>query len=195
MPDQVGAERALTFLDKRGWGDGPWLSEPDKVQFKDPDTGLDCLIVRNRFGALCGYVGVPAGHPAHGKDYDDVDVSVHGGLTFSGHCQPAAHGHGALAHDREFLASGARVLPGADVDEWRVCHAPAPGEPDDRFWFGFDCGHAWDLAPGLRATIRRLPRGLELTRDEELREVYRDLAYVRAECADLARQLAAMDRP
>ena len=30
-----------------------------------------------------GYVVVPDGHPMHGADYDDVDVSVHGGLTFA----------------------------------------------------------------------------------------------------------------
>ena len=30
-----------------------------------------------------GYVVIPEGHPAHGKDYDDIHVSVHGGLTFS----------------------------------------------------------------------------------------------------------------
>lgn len=32
---------------------------------------------------LCGYVDVPATHPMHGKHYDDVDVDVHGGLTYS----------------------------------------------------------------------------------------------------------------
>ena len=31
-----------------------------------------------------GYVIIPKGHPLHGKGYDDIDVSVHGGLTFSG---------------------------------------------------------------------------------------------------------------
>jgi hypothetical protein len=30
-----------------------------------------------------GYVIIPEGHPLHGKDYDDIDVAVHGGLTFS----------------------------------------------------------------------------------------------------------------
>ena len=31
---------------------------------------------------LCGYVGVPKGHKLFGKNYDDVGVKVHGGLTF-----------------------------------------------------------------------------------------------------------------
>lgn len=30
-----------------------------------------------------GYVIIPEGHPFYGKDYDDIDVNVHGGLTFS----------------------------------------------------------------------------------------------------------------
>lgn len=30
-----------------------------------------------------GYVVIPKGHPAHGKDYDDINIQVHGGLTFS----------------------------------------------------------------------------------------------------------------
>jgi hypothetical protein len=40
----------------------------------------------NYQGARCGYVTVPAGHPAHGKGYDDDllgNVSVHGGLTYA----------------------------------------------------------------------------------------------------------------
>jgi|ERR1700722_19801912 len=30
-----------------------------------------------------GYVIIPQGHFLHGKDYDSIDVEVHGGLTFS----------------------------------------------------------------------------------------------------------------
>lgn len=35
------------------------------------------------FGWGNGYVLIPEGHPLHGKHYDDIDVDVHGGLTFS----------------------------------------------------------------------------------------------------------------
>lgn len=50
-----------------------------------------------------------------------------------------------------------------------------PGqEPDGFWWFGFDCAHAGDLAPGM-ATI--------------LKGTYRNLAYVQDECAKLAKQL------
>ena len=36
-----------------------------------------------RFGWGNGYVVIPQGHPAHGKDFTDIKVLVHGGLTFS----------------------------------------------------------------------------------------------------------------
>ena len=32
-----------------------------------------------------GYVGLPKEHPDYGKHYDDIDVEVHGGLTFAGY--------------------------------------------------------------------------------------------------------------
>lgn len=114
-------------MDKSSWGAGPWQDEPDKKQWQDAATGLPCLIVRNRGGALCGYVGVAFGHPWHGKEYDTPDVEVHGGLTFADRC-----------------------AKGADEAE-HICHKPDAGEPADVWWFGFDCAHAWDQSPGYDA--------------------------------------------
>ena len=68
------------------YGEGPWVKEPDRVSFKTTG-GYHCLIRRNMGGGtLCGYVGIPKGHPLHGMHYDDEklhDCIVHGGLTFS----------------------------------------------------------------------------------------------------------------
>lgn len=110
-------------VDKSDWIDGEWKDEPDKIQWKDEETGLPCLIVRGPSGALCGYVGVSESHSLYKKDYEHADVECHGGLTFADMC--------------------------ADVgDESRhVCHVPDPGEPDHVWWFGFDCAHSWDLRP------------------------------------------------
>lgn len=58
-------------LDKASWGSGAWSDEADKVQWVDEATGLDCLIVRNNGGALCGYVGVPESHPLYGVGYSE----------------------------------------------------------------------------------------------------------------------------
>lgn len=34
-------------------------------------------------GYANGYIGLPEGHPWHGLSYDDIDVSIHGGLTYA----------------------------------------------------------------------------------------------------------------
>jgi hypothetical protein len=100
------------------WPDGPWRGEPSRDEWRH--AGFACVIHRSGAGIWCGYVGVPPGHPAHGKGYDDdalAGVQVHGGLTYAQDC------------------SGC------------VCHVPAPGEPDALWWVGFDCGHAGDAMP------------------------------------------------
>ncbi len=104
--------------DKSMWGEGPWQTEPDRVEWRSHQ--FPCLIVRNdSCGNLCGYVGVPAMHPWYGKGYDDVEAEVHGSLTFAGGCH----------------------------DDSPICHVPKRGEPKDVWWFGFDCAHLGDLVP------------------------------------------------
>lgn len=34
-------------------------------------------------GVANGYVGIPHSHPLNGVDYDEIDLDIHGGLTFS----------------------------------------------------------------------------------------------------------------
>lgn len=111
--------RVTRWIDRAGWPAGPWDVEPDRIQWKT-EAGFPALIVRNGgIGNLCGYVGVPRSHSAHGKPYDDVSVDVHGGLTYAEKCAG------------------------------RVCHVPNPGEPDDVWWLGFDCAHGGDSCPGM----------------------------------------------
>lgn len=117
-------------LDKTKWCSGPWDTEPDKISWTDEVTGLPCLIVRNQLGSLCGYVAVEPGHPMHGKDYDEVPVTVHGGLTFADSCNESG------------------------PVEQSVCHVPEPGKPSDVWWFGFDCAHYDDASP---VTLRYYP--------------------------------------
>lgn len=119
--------------------------------------GLPCLMVRNvEIGNWCGYVAVPPGHPWHGAASGALDVDAHGGLTY------------------------------ADACAGSICHVPHPGEPDDVWWLGFDCGHAFDLLPFTRKLYadRGVARG-------DVGDVYRDVAYVRAECEQLADQVLA----
>jgi hypothetical protein len=66
------------------WGSGPWDNEPDHVEFEA--HGFKCEIRRADYaGHLCGYVVIPEGHPWHGAD--EVDASVHGGVTWSEVCR------------------------------------------------------------------------------------------------------------
>lgn len=160
-------------IDKSGWGDGPWRTEPDKVQWQDPATGLPCLITRAYHGAPCGYVGVPEGHPLYGKPYaSDPGLKVHGGWNFAAGCNPA------------------------EQEGFGVCHLAEPGDPDNVWWIGFDCAHSWDYCPGTEATMERLGistfmseicGGLGITPPE-----YRNHAYAKANVTHLAAQLHAL---
>lgn len=56
-----------------------------------------------------------------------------------------------------------------------------PVEHNGLWWLGFDCAHSGDVVPGL------IPFGGEEP------GAYRDMAYVKAECARLAAELAALE--
>lgn len=44
-----------------------------------------CVIKKTQsLGVLCGYVEIPKNHPAFNKDYSELQIDCHGGLTFSG---------------------------------------------------------------------------------------------------------------
>ena len=163
------SERVYTTIDKSEWGPGAWQDEPDKIQWRDEETGLPCLVNRGPGGNWCGYVGVSRDHPFYEQPYNDhYDVEVHGGLTYADHC---AHG----------------------PEESSICHIPDPGEPDDVWWFGFDCGHSMDIAPEREARDRKRyeqtgdPLWLPLRGPWE--EVYRTVDYAREQTTELARQL------
>lgn len=55
--------------------------KPSKVIKSWLNGDYPCRIVQGPF-SINGYVGVPKNHPDYGKEYDDVEVEVHGGLTF-----------------------------------------------------------------------------------------------------------------
>lgn len=119
---------------------GPWDNEPDKIQWVDAATNLDCLMVRAPYGHWCGYVGVPQDHPYYRMGFEHPDVIVHGGLTFSAFC-----------------------APGEPIDG--VCHIAEPGREPKPWWFGFDCAHDKDISPGLIFLGYHI--GSAIYRDEE----------------------------
>lgn len=126
-------------MDKSEWGDGPWQKEPDRIEWEH--RGLPCLMLRNPMGGnWCGYVACAPGSKFFAKDYSQCTLippcedycehspssflTVHGGLTYSGHC----NGH--------------------------ICHVPKPGQPDNVWWLGFDCAHSGDYSPGFAARLK-----------------------------------------
>jgi hypothetical protein len=66
----------------KGYGYGEWIEEPDLVEFDH--EGIRCRVRRNPyFGNLCGYILLPPNHIWCGKNYYDLDVDVHGGLSYA----------------------------------------------------------------------------------------------------------------
>jgi hypothetical protein len=160
MSELTQAELKEFKVDKTGWGEGPWQTEPDREQWTH--AGYACLILRHPHGGyLCGYVGVDRAHPAYGKHplREDVDATAHQDLNYGSAC------------------------------EGLICHVPEPGMPDDVWWLGFDCGHAFDVAPGLEARERARGWPPILT---PLMPVYRTFPYVKRETEKLADQLRAL---
>ena len=161
-----------TWIDKSGWGDGPWQDEPDRVEWTDGE--YVCLMLRHPFsGNWCGYVAVSPGHLWHEVDYSDIHgAHVHGGLTYGDHC----------------------MIDTRPLRE-RVCHVT---ESEDRLWWlGFDCHHAFDFAPGFRARELRMAakfreegdvESAELFERATPRDTYRTVEYVRNEIAGLVAQ-------
>jgi hypothetical protein len=158
---------------RQQWAEGEWDNEPNFMKWRDPASGLLCIVRRHAFlGTLNGYVCVKRGHPFFMRHYSqtrcirkpfkykgDIPVLkkspprkscrvqsfiVHGGVTFSGKIR--RHGGGV----------------------------------ERGWWFGFDCGHAWDVSPYFKG------RGLDFGDSH-----YRNFDYVREQCAELAKQIAA----
>lgn len=110
-------EDLIPSYDKSNWGVGEWNNEPDRQDFIH--AGFSCFILRNQIGCWCGYVGIPESHPYFGKDYNDIPVDVHGGITYADKCDPP------------------------------ICHIPEKGMPENVWWLGFDTAHAFDLCPSM----------------------------------------------
>lgn len=73
-----------------------------------------------------------------------------------------------------------------------ICHVPKPGEPDDVWWFGFDCAHCFDRIPWMEAQMKKdKEAGVFGMPDSFLGDEYRDVDYVKNQCIELAAQLCS----
>ena len=128
----------------------PWDNEPDEKVWVDEDTSLLCCTLRSPVGCLCGYVGIPPEHPLHNKDYMDIEIDVHGGLTYGNLANPSLI---TLQHIASPLL----------------------------WFFGFDCGHGYDIIPQMLEFDKDFYKGVNAT--------YKDIEFVRKECEGLAGKL------
>jgi len=166
---------------------GPWDEEADKIGWIDEETGIRCIILRQKNGSLSGYAAVDPDNPLFGYTHDalpaDLASSVHGGVTYGKDCEENNH-------------SQVRVNP--RQERYTVCHVTMTRtvwdtktvqDTEDKFtgedekpawWFGFNTDHAGDYVPLGTSTQREHDR------------IYRDQAYVYAQCIALARRLKAI---
>jgi len=166
------SERTYTIVDKSAWGDGPWQQEPDWIAWIDGETAFPCMIVRGPLGTLNGYVGVAINNDAFGHSLDDLSsvLSIHGGVTYAEPHQP-----GSLNPEYSTIEQ----IEGL-VGTW---------------WIGFDTGHWNDVTP-VQVQLPALVAALSLSDilgTTSNRGEYRTVAFVRAECLNLAGQLSALE--
>jgi hypothetical protein len=176
----TGAERVTTSIDKSAWGQGPWIDEPDRVNFMT-ENGMDACINRVKHsGCLCGYVGVDAAHPWFGKEYSAQVKATAEQLA-------APIDTDRISILAVFLMAMGSEAPAdeANIDCLVRVHGGVTyadkgreefGEDPGLWYFGFDCSHSGDLSPSYDFSFR----------DGE----YRDVNYVRSEIESMSAQLA-----
>lgn len=157
---------------------GAWDLEADKLAWWDRATGFPCIIRRESYGHLGGYVGVPPGHPLHGFEFDalprGLGIEVHGGICHAEACQRDEPESRSICHvERLEPIGGQDVFAGADGDAW---------------WFGFQCDTILDYVPRRFETNSRGFVG------HDKGQVYRDERYVYQQTIQLAAQLDAIGK-
>ncbi len=202
--EQDGVQLWHDLMERKHWRDeGPWESEPDRAQWVTK-AGFHGLALRGPMGSWCGYVAVPAGHPWHGKDYQDealADVEVHGGLTFAETCQgrvekASQEALAAYARNRHLTSPDHATCKAASI-----CHDVVDEEDAPAWWLGFDTAHYQDLWPfdiwkvsgkPKPPNVVALDKQIEAAEAMEpgIRPRYRTLTYVMSECENLAQQIS-----
>lgn len=163
------------------------LGAADKIAWRDPTTGYECIVTRDpRAGYLSGYVAVPDGHPLYGFDHDavpaDLDIEVHGGLTYSAVCDEGPSPRRRLINEARSICHvpprPPRYAPIEHATDYRAGH-------DRAWWFGFECNHVYDVVPGERNDRARFL-------GHETGATFKDEGYVYEQVVDLAAQLRAI---
>ena len=159
-------------IDKSAWGEGPWQTEPDRIDWIH--AGYACMMLRHPdWGNWCGYVGIDRAHPFYGEKPFDLPLEAHVGVNYGAKC-------------REFICHV--PAPGMPADVWWLGF-------DCGHTFDFAPGRA-----AFECEVnKRIPAlGVLAEREEELNRLhpflrgeYRPLDYVKHVTERLAEQLRA----
>lgn len=150
------------------------------------EAGLEAVVIMTDIGHMCGYVGVPEGHPLYGCGYDqpsnhlaapsdDESIGKRGALSL-------------LTMTEERMTSPELVF---DVHGSLTFSGNGDGKyplESSLWWFGYDCAHSGDRPSDeyLNQLRDKYPNNpLMWGRLGE----YRDLDYNIAECESLAKQI------
>lgn len=109
-------------------------------------AGFTCMVVKTSMGYYCGYVGLPASHPWHGKEYSDmvavprevIERPISSETT--GAINMVCAG---LRNTEETIAAGLLEMVMA-VDVHGGLTFSRAGKDNGLWWLGFDCGHCDD---------------------------------------------------
>lgn len=170
--------------DRRPADDGPWNNEADKVAWVDEETGLGCIMLRQKDGTISGYVGVGPEHPLFGFEADAVPVgvstTVHGGVTYGKACEVNRFAREAWGKPRKERYTVCHTTYVRTIQDYRTVQTTKDEFHEDLWWLGFDTAHPGDLVPNARYDKRR--KG----------DVYRDQSFVYSNCVELARALKSL---
>ena len=170
--------------DRRPSDDGPWNDEADKVAWVDEETGLGCIMLRQKDGTISGYVSVGPEHPMFGYEADAVPVgvstSVHGGITYGKACEVNRFAREAWGKPRKERYTVCHTTYVRTVQDYRTVQTTKDEFHEDLWWLGFDTAHPGDLVPNARYGEGR--KG----------DVYRDQSFVYSNCVELARKLKSL---
>lgn len=152
---------------KKNFPEGPWNKEPNKIYFQA--HGFECIIKRHaEFGHLCGYVGVPKGHPMFNVSSQNekcLELNVHGSLTYSNECQ------GDICH------------PGKNKVFWLGFDCAHNGDYIPKIT---------PVMYGKMPYNKHLKKTSDMPAEAFVREDYKDVEFVKEECIRLAEQLSEM---
>ena len=134
------------------------------IEFSGKEKEYEYFGIFNEYGYRCGYVRVPELHSYYKKNYGDININCHGGLTFSDFIDPKEI---KLLNDTLFI-------------------------PREGWYIGFDCAHcndAFDFEKSEKIFKSKIDDSLKYLRIRGCGSEIRTLEYVKENCFEIISQL------